>query len=98
MFVWYIKRLVIFVVVVVSFLKTLSVHAYRGEVERLAGWCSENDLELNVSKTKDIVFDLRNKETPLVPLTIAGEVVEEVKAMFLCFLLLLFFAQSFPVI
>ena len=21
--------------------------AYRGEVERLAGWCSENDLELN---------------------------------------------------
>ena len=26
--------------------------AYRGEVERLAGWCSENDLELNVSKTK----------------------------------------------
>ena len=64
----------------------------------LAGWCSENDLELNVSKTKDIVFDLRNKETPLVPLTIDGEVVEEVKAMFLCFLLLLFFAQSFPVI
>ena len=28
--------------------------AYRGEVERLAGWCSENDLELNVSKTKEM--------------------------------------------
>ena len=40
--------------------------AYRGQVERLAGWCSENDLELNVSKTKDMVFDLRKKETPLV--------------------------------
>ena len=46
--------------------------AYRGEVERLAGWCSENDLELNVSKTKEMVFDFRKKNTPLVPLTIAG--------------------------
>ena len=53
--------------------------AYRGEVERLAGWCSENDLELNVSKTKEMVFDFRKKKTPLVPITIAGEVVEEVK-------------------
>ena len=26
--------------------------AYRGQIGRLAGWCSENDLELNVSKTK----------------------------------------------
>ena len=46
--------------------------AYLGEVERLAGWCSENDLELNVSKTKEMVFDFRKKNTPLVPLTIAG--------------------------
>ena len=53
--------------------------AYRGEVDRLAGWCSENDLELNVSKTKEMVFDFRKKKTPLVPLTIAGKVVEEVK-------------------
>ena len=54
--------------------------AYRGEVERLAGWCSENDLELNVSKTKEMVFDFRKKKTPLVPLTITGEVVEEVRS------------------
>ena len=53
---------------------------YRGEVERLAGWFSENDLELNVSKTKEMVFDFRKKKTPLVPLTIAGEVVEEVRS------------------
>ena len=31
-----------------------------------------NDLELNVSKTKEMVFDFRKKKTPLVPLTIAG--------------------------
>ena len=54
--------------------------AYWGEVERLAGWCSENDLELNVSKTKEMVFDFRKKKTPLVPLNIASEVVEEVKS------------------
>ena len=78
-------------VVVVSFLKTLSLHAYRGEIERLAGWCSEDDLELNMSKIKDMVFDLRKKQTPFVPLTIAGEVVEEVKAFNF------FFAQPFRV-
>ena len=54
--------------------------AYWGEVERLAVWCSENDLELNVSKTKEMVFDVKKKKTPLVPLSITGEVVEEVKA------------------
>ena len=57
-----------------------SESAYRDEAERLAGWCSENDLELNVSKTKEMVFDFRKKKTPLVPLTIAGEVVEEVRS------------------
>ena len=55
--------------------------AYRGEVERLAGWCSENDLVLNVSKTKKkMVFDFRKKKTPLVPLAIAGKVVKKVKS------------------
>ena len=36
--------------------------------------------ELNVSKMKEMVFDFRKKKTPLVPLSIAGEVVEEVKS------------------
>ena len=40
----------------------------------------ENDLELNVSKTKEMVFDFRKKKTPLAPLIIAGKVVEEVKS------------------
>ena len=53
--------------------------AYRAEVERLAGWDSENDLELNVSKTKEMVLDFRKKKRLLVSLTIAGEIVEEVK-------------------
>ena len=49
-------------------------------VETLAGWCSENDLELNMSKTKEMVFDFRKKKMPLVSLTIAGVVVEKVKS------------------
>ena len=53
--------------------------AYRGEVKRWAGWCAGNDLELNVSKTKEMVFRFRKKKTPLVPLTIVGEKVEQVK-------------------
>ena len=33
-----------------------------------------------MSKTKEMVFDFRKKKTPLVPLNIASEVVEEVKS------------------
>ena len=33
-----------------------------------------------MSKTKEMVSDFRKKKTPLVPLTIAGEIVEEVKS------------------
>ena len=51
---------------------------YRGEVERLVGWCSENNLELNVSKTKEMIIDFRRKKLPLAPLEISGEQVEQV--------------------
>ena len=37
-------------------------------------------MALNVSKTKEMVFDFRKKKTPIVPLTIAGKVVEKVKS------------------
>ena len=50
--------------------------AYRDAVKNLVTWCEENDLELNVKKTKEIIFDFRkNKATP-APLSINGEVVE----------------------
>jgi hypothetical protein len=37
-----------------------------------------NDLDLNVTKTKEMVFDRRKKKTPLLPLTIRGVNVEQV--------------------
>ena len=53
--------------------------AYREEVATLEKWCAENNLSLNVSKTKEIVVDYRRKiEEELQPVTINGSVVERV--------------------
>ena len=53
--------------------------AYREEVATLEKWCADNNLSLNVSKTKEIVVDYRRKiEEELQPVTINGSVVERV--------------------
>ncbi len=49
---------------------------YRSEVSRLAGWCRDNNLSLNVKKTKEIVVDFRRVHTQHAPLTINGVTVE----------------------
>ncbi len=49
---------------------------YRSEVSRLAGWCRDNNLSLNVEKTKEIVVDFRRVHTLHAPLTINGATVE----------------------
>ena len=36
--------------------------AYRDEIEQLIKWCSENNLLLNTSKTKELVIDYRKKD------------------------------------
>ena len=41
-------------------------------------WCNTNDLRLNVSKTKEMIVDFRQKRPPLAPLTIDGTDVEQV--------------------
>lgn len=51
---------------------------YCSEVEELVRWCENNNLILNISKTKELVVDFRKKATPLLPLSINGEVVERV--------------------
>ncbi len=50
---------------------------YRSEVSRLAGWCRDNNLSLNVKKTKEIVVDFRRVHTQHAPLTINGVTVRE---------------------
>ena len=45
--------------------------AYREEVRDLAGWCQNNNLSLNVTKTKEMID---------VPIPIDGAVVEQVES------------------
>lgn len=54
--------------------------AYRAEVERLLGWCSENNLSLNIKKTKELIIDFRRKQEQHPPLFINGEEVERVSS------------------
>ena len=42
--------------------------AYRQEVRELAVWCQDNNLSLNVSKTKELIMDYRKRP----PLTSTG--------------------------
>ncbi len=49
-------------------------------MSRLAGWCSDNNLSLNVEKTKEIFVDFRRVHTQHAPLTINGATVERVSS------------------
>ncbi|KAK2908186.1 hypothetical protein Q8A73_009259 [Channa argus] len=53
---------------------------YRSEVRRLARWCSDNNLSLNVEKMKESVVDYRRALTQHAPLTINGANVERVSS------------------
>ncbi|KAK3543919.1 hypothetical protein QTP70_031829, partial [Hemibagrus guttatus] len=65
---------------VVGFISGVDETAYRNEVERLLGWCKENNLLLNTtsSKTNELIIDYRRKETDITPLYISGDCVERV--------------------
>ena len=52
---------------------------YRDQVNKLINWCDENNLELNVSKTKEMIVDFRRKKPPISPLLIDGKTVEIVQ-------------------
>ena len=53
---------------------------YREEVDLLAKWCKDNNLLLNVSKTKEIVVNFQRGPKQLPPLTIDGDAVERVSS------------------
>src|SRR4029434_7521763 len=56
--------------------------AYRGEVDTLTTWCQDNNLTLNISKTKEMIVDFRRRqEVEHAPLHINGSEVEK----FSCF-------------
>ena len=53
---------------------------YRKEVRDLAVWCQDNNLSLNVIKTKEMIVDYRKKRTEHVHILIDGAVVEQLRA------------------
>ena len=52
--------------------------AYRREVDELVEWCENNNLQLNTSKTKEMIVDFPKMKTPVDPLTINGAVIDTV--------------------
>ena len=54
--------------------------AYREEVRALGVWCQENNLTLNVNKTKEMIVDFRKQQREQPPIHIDGTVVERVES------------------
>ena len=54
---------------------------YRDEVNRLTEWCSVNNLQLNTTKTKEIILDFRKGRADPAPLYIHGDCVERVHSI-----------------
>lgn len=50
--------------------------AYRAEVRDLSRWCSDNNLSLNILKTKELILDFRKHRQDYTPLLINGDRVE----------------------
>ncbi len=53
---------------------------YKEEVAQLAEWCGDNNLSLNVGKTKEVVMDFRRNSVDHPPLTIDSSTVERVSS------------------
>ena len=54
--------------------------AYREDVRELAVWCLDNNISLNVSKTKELIVDYRKRRAEQAPVNIDGAVVERVES------------------
>ena len=52
------------------------LHNYTTCVEQFTTWCSKNYLNLNVSKTKELIFDFRKCPKQNIPLSINNHNVE----------------------
>lgn len=68
--------------VVVGLISNNNETAYLDEVEMLSLWCKDNNLDLNVSKTKEMMVDFRRAKQRIhyTPLRINGNPVEKVSS------------------
>ena len=49
-----------------------------GRWSDLSVWCQDNNLSLNVSKTKELIVNYRKRRAEQVPINIDGAIVEQV--------------------
>ena len=64
---------------VVGLISNNNEEAYLQEINQLVTWCQGNRLELNVSKTKELIVDFsRKQQRNYTPISIAGTEVERV--------------------
>lgn len=54
--------------------------AYREEVKALTSWCEDNNLHLNVCKTKEILLDFRRRQRTHSSIYVRGTPVERVNS------------------
>jgi hypothetical protein len=57
-----------------------SLQAYQDAIVSFSRWCGDHFLELNVTKTKELVVDLRRGSGPVTPVSINGDSVEIVSS------------------
>ena len=65
---------------VVGLITDIDETAYREKIRDLVMWCQDNNLSLNVIKTKQMIVDYRKRRTEHVPILIDGAVVEQVES------------------
>jgi hypothetical protein len=65
---------------VVEYITNNDEIAYREEVRALGVWCQENNLTLNVNKTKEMIVDFREQQREQPPIHIDKTVVEKVES------------------
>ena len=56
-----------------------SILRYIEEIDRFTTWCKDNFFDLNLTKTKELLIDLRKQPPTVSPITIDGEIVERVE-------------------
>jgi hypothetical protein len=61
-----------------GYIKDNNETSYREQIDSTLNWCKENNLELNVTKTKELVIDFRKSKNEKASVIINGQSVEQV--------------------
>eukprot|EP00061_Rhincodon_typus_P001080 g13662.t1 len=68
-------------ITIVGQISNIDKSKYRREIEGLVTRCSENNLSLNISETKELIIDFRKKGGEHAPIYINGTEVERVESV-----------------